>query len=70
MATSFDLETAGLDTYTITCVVMATDATGQMSTATLNVIIGDGNDEAPVLDQGSYAFYITEGMCAHFKVDI
>lgn len=61
MATSYDLETAGINTYTIKCVVRATDATGERSTATLNVVVGDGNDEAPVFEEGSYAFYIDEG---------
>lgn len=67
MATSYDLETAGVDSYTIKCVVTATDATGEKSTATLNVVIGDGNDEAPVFELGSYAFFIEEGILNLYK---
>lgn len=61
MATSYDLETAGVDTYTITCVVTGTDATSQTANASLDVIVTDGNDVSPVFANGSYSFYISEG---------
>lgn len=61
MATSFDLEAVGVDTYTISCTVTGTDATTQASTSALNVIITDGNDVAPVFDDAAYSFFITEG---------
>lgn len=65
MATAFDLEGEGVDTYTITCVVEGTDASTQTATAALNVIITDGNDVAPVFDKGSYAFFFEEGKCVY-----
>lgn len=61
MTTSYDIETSATNPYTIPCVVMATDATSQTSTATLDVIVSDGNDNAPVFTQITYTFYIYEG---------
>lgn len=61
MATSFDIDTAATYPYTIPCVVTATDATGQSSTATLDVIVSDSNDIAPVFTQVSFTLYMYEG---------
>ena len=61
MATSFDLETEGVDNYVISCNVIATDTAGQSSTSTLNVDISDGNDVAPVFENPGYNFFIVEG---------
>lgn len=62
MATSYDLEAAGVDAYTISCVVTATDSTSQTATSTLDVNVSDGNDEPPVFTSASYSFYISEGI--------
>ena len=61
MATAYDLETVGVNTYTLTCDVIGTDAAGQSATSTLNVIVTDGNDVNPVFASSSYSFYINEG---------
>ena len=61
MATTFDLETEGVDNYVISCNVIATDTAGQSSTSTLNVDISDGNDIAPVFENPGYNFFIVEG---------
>lgn len=61
MTTAFDLEAESVNRYIIRCKVIATDATGEMSNATLNVDVTDGNDLAPVFESTSYEFYIVEG---------
>ncbi|XP_053402566.1 protocadherin Fat 1-like [Mercenaria mercenaria] len=61
MTTNYDIETSATNPYTIACIVTATDATSQTSTATLDVIISDGNDNAPVFTEAIYTSYIAEG---------
>lgn len=61
MTTSYDIDTADTSPKTIACMVTATDATGQMSTATLDVLVSDANDNAPVFSQAVYTSYIIEG---------
>ncbi|KAL4234961.1 hypothetical protein ACF0H5_006602 [Mactra antiquata] len=61
MATTYDIETAPTNPYTISCDVIATDATSQSATSTLKVIISDGNDNAPIFTSPSYTYYLTKG---------
>ena len=61
MATAFDIDTSGSDTYTITCDLLAADTAGNTATSTLSVTITDANDNAPVFSQASYSVALVEG---------
>ena len=61
MVTALDLELLGRNTYTIICTLTAADATAQTSTSTLNVVVTDANDVAPVFSTTVYSVYVIEG---------
>lgn len=61
MTTAYDIDTSSTSPFTISCNVMATDATSQVATTTLDVIVSDANDIAPVFTPAAYTSYIAQG---------
>ena len=63
MVTAFDLDPS-TPSYTINCIITATDATSQTSTVPLAVVVTDENDKTPTFSQGMYTINIlnTQGL--------
>ena len=57
MVTAYDLGPT-TPSYTINCVITATDATSQTSTVPLTVLVTDANNKTPTFSQGMYTINI------------
>ncbi|XP_061188483.1 protocadherin-like wing polarity protein stan [Saccostrea echinata] len=56
----YDLDSAGKEQEVVTCTVTATDKGGHTVTTQLSITINEINDNAPVLDKGSYSFFVSQ----------
>ncbi|WAQ99853.1 CDHR2-like protein [Mya arenaria] len=61
MATTFDLDAAGVEHYKMVCNLTATDAESNMAAIPFTLRIEDANDNYPVFKKGSYTFEIYQG---------
>ncbi|XP_055997768.1 protocadherin Fat 2-like [Ostrea edulis] len=56
----YDLDSAGKEQEVVTCTVRATDKGGHSVTTQLSIIVNEINDNPPVLDKGSYSYFVSQ----------
>ncbi|XP_062616605.1 cadherin EGF LAG seven-pass G-type receptor 2-like [Saccostrea cucullata] len=56
----YDLDSVGKEQEVVTCTVTATDKGGHTISTQLSITINEINDNAPVLDKGSYSFFVSQ----------
>jgi hypothetical protein len=56
----YDLDAAGKEQEVVSCTVTATDKGGHTVTTQLSITVNEVNDNPPVLNQGSYSYFVSQ----------
>lgn len=60
LSSEYDLDDAGKTQEVVTCTVTATDKGGHTVSTKLSITVNEINDNAPVLDKGSYSYFVSQ----------
>lgn len=60
LSSEYDLDDVGKTQEVVTCTVTATDKGGHTVSTQLSITVNEINDNAPVLDKGSYSYFVSQ----------